>query len=322
MEHIFKNEKDIIDFFSDIKDTTETLNKDSFKVEQWPDLIIKDPDKDMVISYSFMQSLTVLQEEIYRSYSLIYHNSCSKKLSEDEKKALQIRVKVKPGCTEFIVNGAEIVKRLISSMTNNQIFFCVILFIMCYFSKDAFSQFSKDKKDSREKEIEAEKYNKTIEALSKLSATSAEIYKRSLETKKEIIKPLSVNKLVQIGETAFTQEEMENVLKKDRASFSQTRLDGFYVIEKVEQTDDLGFKCSLCNEKSSFNAILQGSLFNELKLPIIQKSLFERKSIYCKVNAKIYKTKLKDAELIDVSETETPYKEPNLTDIEEVKDEE
>ena len=48
---------------------------------------------------------------------------------------------------------------------------------------------------------------------------------------------------------------------------------------------------------------------------------FERKEIYCRVNAKIYKTKLKDAELIDVSEKETPFKEPDLTGIEEVKEE-
>ena len=321
MEHIFKNETDILNFFSNPNLNLKTLEEDSYIVEQWPDFIVKDPNHDMVLEYSFIQSLTALQEEIYHSYALLKYKNPTKKLTDTEKQSLHIQVRVKAGCTEFIVNGAEIAKELIQNMTGTQVMICVLTFIMCYFGSSSYSHYLKNKKNLQENNNEADKYQATITALSKTNELTAEICKRSVEAKKDIIKPLAVNKQVQIGNTSFSQEELDDILKKSRSSFEQTRLDDFYTIEKVEQLEDNGFKCTLRNSNYSFNAVLPNSLFNDEKLPIIQNSLFQRKPIFCVINARVCDNRLKDAELLDVAYSKVPYNTPDLIGIEEIKEE-
>ena len=205
-------------------------------------------------------------------------------------------------------------------MTGTQVMICVLTFIMCYFGSSSYSNYLKNKKNLQENNNEADKYQATITALSKANELTAEICKRSVEAKKDIIKPLAVNKQVQIGNTSFSQEELDDILKKSRSSFEQTRLDDFYTIEKVEQLEDNGFKCTLGNNNYSFNAVLPNSLFNDEKLPIIQNSLFQRKPIFCVINARVCDNRLKDAELLDVAYDKVPYNKPDLIGIEEIKE--
>ncbi|MBR3631585.1 MAG: hypothetical protein IKN49_00730 [Elusimicrobiaceae bacterium] len=321
MRKVFRNETDIVEFFANPSLSLMELENYSFEVEQWPDLTVKDPNRDMVMEYSFIQSLTALQEEIYHSYALLKYHNRTKKLTEVEKQSLHIQVKVKAGCTEFVVNGAEIAKELIQNLTGTQVMLCVISFILCYFSSSAYSQYLKNKTELKEKDLESDKYKAAIETLGKANELNAEICKRSIEVKKEIIKPLAINKQVQIGTSLFTQEELEDVLKKSRSSFDQTRLDDFYTIEKVEQIEDSGFKCTLGNNNYSFSAILPNSLFNDDKLPIIQNSLFKRTPIFCVINAKVCDNRLKDAELLDVAYSKVPYNKPNLIQVEDIEEE-
>ena len=88
-------------------------------------------------------------------------------------------------------------------MTGTQVMICVLTFIMCYFGSSSYSNYLKNKKNLQENNNEADKYQATITALSKANELTAEICKRSVEAKKDIIKPLAVNKQVQIGNTSF-----------------------------------------------------------------------------------------------------------------------
>lgn len=321
MDKTFRNEQDIIDFFADPALDINTVKDYSFTIEEWPDLLIKDPNRDMVIGYSFMQSFTALQEEIYHAYAIIKYGAPNKKLTDAEKQALQLQIKVKEGCTEFIVAVKPIIEEIIKHMNGTHLTIVLVTFIVAYFGRDAWSRYLKKQETQNAQNTDADKYNKAIEALSRANERTADICARSISVKKDILKPLAVNKTVQIGDTSFTQEDIDDVLKQTRSSFDQTRLDDFYVIEKVEQLEDGGFKCSVQKDTSSFSVLLPNSLFNEQKLPIIQESLFQRHPIFCVINAKVNDNKIKDAELLDVARERVPYNRPNLVAMEEAQDE-
>lgn len=316
----FNNETEIIEYFSSEQFIPADVGNYSFHFEKWPDLVIKDPYKNMIIGYNFIQSLTAFQEELYHSYALLKYNNPTKKLTDAEKQSLQIQVKIKEGCTEYIISGAKIITELLKNMTGTQITICIILLGLLYFGNRAFSSLLDYKKDKNNLNEESQKYNAAIEALSKSNAVANEVYIRSIEAQKEIIKPLINNPSVQFGNTIFSSEDMSEILKRSRSQFEQTRLDDFYIIEKIEQLETEGFKCTLTNKNNSFTALLPSSLFNNEKLPIIQDSLFNRKVIYCVINAKVNSNKLKDAELLDVDYKEINYNKPNLINIEEEKE--
>lgn len=317
MEKAFKNEEEIIEFFSNPGLDINTVKDCSFTIEEWPNLLIKDPNHDMIIGYSFMQSFTALQEEIYHSYAIIKYGNPNKKLTDAEKQSLQLQVKIKTGCTEFITAIQPIVEEILKRMNGTNLTIVCIALILAYFSKEAYSLYLKSKDKQNAQTTDTEKYNKAIEALSRANDHAADICARSISVKKDILKPLSVNKSVQIGNTSFTQEDITDILKQTRSSFDQTRLDDFYMIEKVEQLEDGGFKCSLQKDASSFSVLLPNSLFNDQKLPIIQASLFKRKPIFCVINARVNENKIKDAELLDVAFEKVSYNKPPLISMEE-----
>lgn len=321
MEKNFRNEQDIIDFFADPTLDINTVKDYSFTIEEWPSLLIKDPDRNMVIGYSFMQSFIALQEEIYHSYALIKYGNVNKKLTDAEKQALQLQISIKEGCTEFILKAQPLIEKILEHMTGTHLTIVFVAFIVAYFGKDAWSRYLKKQEAQNAQNTDAEKYNKALEALSRANERAADICVRSISVKKDMLKPLAVNKSVQIGDISFTQEDMDDVLKQTRSSFAQTRLDDFYVIEKVEQLEDGGFKCSVQKDASSFSVLLPNSLFNEQKLPIIQASLFQRQPIFCVINAKVNDNKIKDAELLDVAKERVPYNRPNLVAMEEASEE-
>ncbi len=320
MEQTFANGQEIIEFFSDPELDINAVKDYSFVIEEWPTLLIKDPNRDMLIGYSFMQSFSTLQEEIYHSYAIIRYGNPNKKLTDSEKQSLQLQVKVKEGCTEFIVAIKPIVDEILKHMNGTDITIVFVAFIVAYFGKGAYDSYLKSKENQNIQNTEAAKYNKAIEALSRANERTADICARSISVKKDIIKPLAVNKSVQIGDTVFSQEDIANILKQTRSSFDQTRLDDFYVIEKVEQLEDGGFKCSLQKEASSFSVLLPNSLFNDQKLPIIQASLFQRKPIFCVINARVNENKIKDAELLDVAFEKVAYNKPHLVSMEEASE--
>lgn len=321
MEKVFKNEQEIIDFFSDPALDINAVKDYSFSIEEWPNLLIKDPNRNMVIGYSFVQSFTALQEEIYHSYAIIKYGTPNKKLTDAEKQSLQLQISVKEGCTEFIVAAKPIIDEIIKNMNGTHLTIVFVAFIMAYFGKEAFARYLQSRETQNAQKTDADKYNNAIEALSRANDRTADICARSVSVKKDIIKPLAVNKSVQIGESSFTQEDMDDILKQTRSSFDQTRLDDFYVIEKVEQLEDGGFKCAVQKDSSSFSVLLPNSLFNEQKLPIIQASLFQRQPIFCVINAKVNDNKIKDAELLDVATDRVPYNKPNLVAMEEAPEE-
>lgn len=321
MEKAFKNEQEIIDFFSDQALDINTVKDYSFSIAEWPNLLIKDPNRNMVIGYSFVQSFTALQEEIYHSYAIIKYGTPNKKLTDAEKQSLQLQISVKEGCTEFIVAAKPIIDEIIKNMNGTHLTIVFVAFIMAYFGKEAFARYLQSRETQNAQKTDADKYNKAIEALSRANERTADICARSLSVKKDMLKPLSVNKSVQVGDTTFTQEEMTEILKQTRSSFEQTRLDDFYIIEKVEQLEDGGFKCSLQKDASSFSVLLPNSLFNDKKLSVIQSSLFKRTKIYCVINAKVNDNKIKDAELLDVANEKISYNKPALIVIEEAVEE-
>lgn len=320
MDKVFKNEQEIIDFFSDPTLDINAVRDYSFSIEEWPNLLIKDPNRNMVIGYSFIQSFTTFQEEIYHSYAIIKYGTPNKKLTDAEKASLQLQITVKEGCTEFLVAAEPLIREILKHMNGTHLTIVFVALIVAYFAKGAYSVYRKSKDTQNAQNTDAEKYNKAIEALSRANERTADICARSLSIKKDIIKPLAVNKSVQIGDTSFTQEDITDILKQTRSSFDQTRLDDFYVIEKVEQLEDGGFKCSLQKEESSFSVLLPNSLFNDQKLPIIQASLFQRLPIYCVINAKVNGNRIKEAELLDVAKEKIAYNKPNLVSMEEASE--
>lgn len=77
------------------------------------------------------------QNKIYRAYRLYRRGGKSRRtLTEDEKRALEINVEVKQGCTEAILSlGLNLLKELGDNMTGQEIFNCAAIVSIAWAAK-------------------------------------------------------------------------------------------------------------------------------------------------------------------------------------------
>ena len=103
-----------------------------------------------------MKGLIEFQKSIYQSYAVAKYDSPNRRLTEEEKKDLEIRVDVKDGSSNFDINFQEIAVKLIeqigSRMNPTELLLTVVAIAAMFFGSSSYKVYLDNRKELKSKE--------------------------------------------------------------------------------------------------------------------------------------------------------------------------
>jgi hypothetical protein len=279
----------------------------------WPtlNLYLKGDKFHQSITPTVMRGLLEFQKGIYQSYAAAKYNTSTKRLSEEEKKALEIRVDVHDGSSDFEINFQELAVKLIEQLGGKMdpvhVLITVVTIAVLYFGTSAYKSFLETRKDIRTREIADDTQRKTIEALQFTSVQETErtkiltdlarkdhrvesISKLAYDAHSEVIKTLAAGDSSSIDGIPLSSEVAESLTRNARRKSSEVRLDGTYRLVKLDWTDPMKFKVRVFNVETGLHLdaeVQDDSLTGKYK-EALREAEWSRSPVTLKINAKFY----------------------------------
>lgn len=320
LDIIIRTEQDAYDFLRQIyqSEVGDDISKLQVQFEGWPQVQVKlTGDKyNSTITPSVMKAFLKLQDGLYKAYSLAVYANSSHRLSDEEKKDLELIIKVSQGSSQFSGEGIDwngILTKATSKMKSRHLMITLVAGLLLFFGKDFYQLYLDDKKAERELQNQAntaaklvELNEKTLDILSENQKENRalirelvqqkpeleEIVIEAKETKREFFKQASDADKIDIQGVEVTGEQAKELAKKPRKpparEFEEIRLDGMYRILNVNTELETGFKVSIRNEASGqeLTAEVQDNTFQNQYKKAIETATFEKRPVALDINAK------------------------------------
>ncbi len=262
------------------------------------------------ITPTVMRGLLEFQRGIYQSYAAAKYNHPTKRLSEEEKKALEIRVDVKDGSSDFGINFQELAIKLVEQLGGKMdpvhVLITVVSIAVLYFGSSAYKSFLEHRKDLRAKEVSDDTQRKTLEALQFTSAQETErmkimaelarqdhrvenIGRLAYEAHSEVVKTLAAGDKAAIEGISIEPEVAESLTRNARRKSAEVRLDGVYRLLKLDWSDALKFKVKVFNTESGLQLdaeVQDDSLTGKYK-EALREAEWSRAPVALRINAKL-----------------------------------
>lgn len=262
------------------------------------------------ITPTVMRGLLEFQKAIYKSYASAKYDLPTKRLTEEEKKALEIRVDVKNGSSDFGINFQELAIKLIEQiggkMDPTHVLIIVVSIAVLYFGTSAYKSYLENRKEIRSKEVSDETQRKTLEALKFTSSQETErmkimvhlanrdhrienISRIAYDAHSEVVKTLAAADNATIEGIPVTPEMAESLTRNARRKSSEARLDGTYRLIKIDWSDPLKFKVRVFNIDTGLQLdaeVQDNSLTGKYK-EALREAEWSRSPVALKINAKL-----------------------------------
>lgn len=282
------------------------------------------------ITPTVMRGLLEFQKGIYQSYAAAKYDHPTKRLTDDEKSALEIRVDVKDGSSDFDINFQELAVKLIEQLGGRMdpvhVLISVVSIAVLYFGTSSYKAYLEHRKEMRSKEIADETQRKTIEALHFASAQETErlkiisdiskndhrienIARIAYESHTEVVKSLAAGTKAEIEGIALSPEVAENLTKNARRKSTEVRLDGIYRLVKLDWTDPVKFRVRVFSTVSGieFDADVQDDSLEGKYKELLREAEWSRSPIALKINAKVFgPEQYRDAVIVGVERVPKP----------------
>ena len=140
----------------------------SIVFDGWPtlNLYLQGDKFHQSITPTVMKGLLEFQKGIYRSYAAAKYDHPAKRLSEQERDDLEIRVDVNDGSSDLEINFQELATKLfeqmVGKMDSQDIAVTIITIAVLYFGTSAYRSFLESRKETRIKEISDETQRETV----------------------------------------------------------------------------------------------------------------------------------------------------------------
>ena len=198
------------------------------KFDGWPKLEIHLSGEKFHSSLTppLMKGLLEFQKGIYQSFAAAKYNNPTKRLSEDERKALEIIVRVVDGTSDVSVPfdqmAIEFVKAIAGKMDSTHVLIVALSFLVLYFGHSAFRTFLEHRKEVRLGEVSDATQRKMLETLefqSKQETERTRILTEAIGTRPQL------QNIAAIAHDAQT-ELVRGVSEADEAKISGVSLSG------------------------------------------------------------------------------------------------
>lgn len=328
LDIIIRNEQDAYDLLQRLyEDNIVDISKVKVEFIGWPVVQMKVIGEryHSTITPPIMKAFLKLQDGMYRAYALAVYGEV-KRLSDAEKKQLELVIKVAEGCSELSDNGninwTEICKTLIHKMPSKYLLIGILTFMVLYFGDSFYQSHLGDLKHQRELAATKETEKALIEAIAmqvdiskETLAANKEIVNKVLdryptleavkthsqETQSEFLRSAEDAEEIQFQNISLTGQQAKMLATKPRLptpEFKEIRLDGMYRILTVHTELQTGFKVKIRNEVdgNELTAEVQDDTFESQYKQAIQNGTFEKRPVELSINAK---QKIKDGTISD-----------------------
>ena len=310
-EIVIRSEEDAYHFLQ-LASRDEIGGYSKIRFDGWPTLSLyfKGEKFEQSITPTVMKGLLELQKGIYKSFAVAKFDSPTKRLSDEQKDALEIKVGVKGGSSSFEINYQEIAVKLIEQlgarMNPTEVLISVVSIAVLYFGTSAYKSYLEGRKEIRSKEVSDETQRKTLEALTFVSEQETKrteilvtlaaknhqvenIARLAHDAHTEVVKCLAAGSEANIDGVSIAPEVSEVLTQNARRKSSEVRLDGSYRLLKLDWSDPTRFRVKIFNTKSGLqlDADVQDDSLTGSTKDALKAAEWNRKPVKLKVNAKL-----------------------------------
>lgn len=285
----------------------------SLVFDGWPtlNLYLKGEKFHQSITPTVMKGLLEFQKGIYRSYAAAKYDHPTKRLSEQERDDLEIRVDVNDGSSDLEINFQEIATKLfeqmVGKMDSQDIVITIVTIAVLYFGTSAYRSFLENRKEIRIKEVSDETQRDTLSALKYTSeqetkraqiiadlardnAKVENITQIAFDAQTEVVKAMAAGNSSKVDGISLAPGVAETLTQNARRQSEEVRLDGIYRLIKLDWTDSSKFKVKVFNTESGIHLdaeVQDDSLTGKYK-EALREAEWSRSPVALKINAKTY----------------------------------
>ncbi|EKN3571834.1 TPA: hypothetical protein ROU78_004550 [Yersinia enterocolitica] len=299
----------------------------------WPNLKFKLTGKkfNKSLTPSVMKGFIEMQAQINKSYALVkYGVPDPRKLSKEEKEALEIEVTVEQGSSliEVNIDGflTKITHELVGKMNPQDIVVTVLGIALIWGGTTLFKKFLDNRKEARLAEIKKESDKEHLNTIQFMSAQETQrleilgkliterpqldnMERLSYDAKTEMVKSFATAKTAQIDNIELDSEMSRELVTNARRKSIELRMDGMYRIEEVNSTDPESFKVKVRNIQNDqrINCVVQDVFLDAAdNKRALQQAEWDRKPVHLSINAKHIDGEIKSAIILYVKEATPP----------------
>lgn len=304
---------------------------ESISFSGWPSLTFRLTGEkfDRSLTPSVMKGFIELQDQLNKSYALArYGVPDARKLSKEEREALEIEVKVGKGSSIVEVNMdgflTKLLHELVGKMGPQEIMITALGAAVIFGGVAAFKLFLNNRKEVRLAEIASEsakEHLKTMHVMSEQETKRFELMTKlvsekplldnmermSYDAKTELLKSFIKADSAQIDGVTLDPELARELTANARRRSTEMRIDGVYRIEEVNNTDPESFKVKVRDVKSDKRllCVVQDIFLDESgNKEALQRAEWERKPVHLSINAKHVDGDIRSAVILYVRDVE------------------
>ncbi|WP_408672932.1 hypothetical protein [Xenorhabdus koppenhoeferi] len=299
---------------------------------EWPNLTFKLTGEKFQgsITPSIMKGFIEVQSQINKAYSTFKYGDPEKRLSAEEKEAIEIVIVVAAGSSMLGINLTgflnTIGKAAIDKMTPQDIIITVLGIALVWGGVSIFKKYLDNRKEARSEEIKKEsdkQFLDSIQFMSEQETKRMEIIQNIIEqkpiikqqqeiaadSKAELLRSFSNSKAetVEFDDVVLDQELLKELSTNGRRKSIETRIDGIYRVEKVDSSDSDTFKVTVrdIDTDKLILCIVQDVFLDEKEnKEILQRAEWDRKPLHLSINAKMLDGEISSAIIIHVKDVE------------------
>lgn len=298
----------------------------SISFHGWPNLIIRlEGEKfDQSMTTSVMKGFVELQRAINRSYATTRYDDPNKRLTDEEKEALEITVKVERGSAIMEVNLQEPILKILADMVTrmdpNSALIAAVVMATLFAGKSVIGKYLDNQ---RLEKADAAKNERDRAVFTSMQIMSAEETRRAqviaglVETnhqlvnvsriaddaRTELVKSMAGADLVDIGGIAIDGDMASSLTRNAREMSSEIRIDGIYKILRVDASNPTAFKVRVAHRDTGreIDALVQDDDLNSSNKQALQQAEWARRYVRLEINAKVLREQVHKAVILRVS---------------------
>jgi hypothetical protein len=310
---VIRSEEDAYSFLESARSGTSPSYK-GVRFDGWPslELLIKGDKFNQSITPSVMRGLLEFQRGIYKAYAVAKYGESAKRLTEEEREQLEIKVDVRSGSSQLGINfnqiAIHIVDQLTEALTPGETIFLVVFISLLFFGNSAYKNYLEDRRKTRAEDarsdaqkqlLEAQKFQteqetkrtEIIASIAKDSIRNMQIVESSHDAQHGILKSLAAGTESRLGdEIALSQTLSKALAANPRKAAKEVRLDGSYRITRIDWSGIGSFRVRVEGVDNGLNldADVQDDSLDGKHKEAIKAAEWSRQPVWLQVNAKHY----------------------------------
>lgn len=291
------------------------------EIGEWAEIHLKFKGEkySSTITPSMMEAFLDLQKNIHRLYAkLKYNDSRSNILTDDEKRSVDILVKVSEGSTDAKIDLKEVLKQLVEGAINKMEakHYMVLALIagLTYATPSMWKSYLQQQNDLKNADVkvhlskeETRRLEIVAQATSQVPHTATVILDAD-EFRNKVLKSAKAADSMEVAGQEITKDQATKLVRASRSSSKDVRLDGEYRIVKVDSSNADHFKVFLVGlDGKGFPAVLDDQTITKAQnRKLLQEAEWDKKTINLMINGTTVRGEVTSARIIDVKERFSP----------------